>query len=206
MDNQLTTTLASTVLSSSSGLRAYLPLFALGIGAIAGVIPLESGYQQILTNPLVLVALGLLSILEIVADKFPAVDHVSDVIHTVIRPVMGAVIFSGTNNLVSAHSGILAAGIGLVLAGGVHGIKALSRPVVTGTTFGFGNPVVSIIEDIATISFVVLAILIPVLALILLILFVGVFLLIVRWAWRRLRRRKRRQAAVVDAGRSGGTG
>ena len=205
MDNQLTTTLASTVLSSSSGLRAYLPLFALGIGAIAGVIPLEPGYQ-ILTNPLILAVLGLLSILEMVADKFPAIDHVSDLIHTVIRPVMGAVIFSGTNNLVSAHSGIAAAGIGLVLAGGVHGMKALSRPVVTGTTFGFGNPVVSIIEDIATISFVVLAILIPVIALILFVLFVLLFLLLIRWAWRRLRRRKRQQTAVVDAGRTGGVG
>lgn len=205
MDNQLTTTLASTVLSSSSGLRAYLPLFALGIGALTGVIPLESGYQ-ILTNPVILAVLGLLSVLEIVADKFPAVDHISDVIHTVIRPVMGAVIFSGTNNLVSAHSSILAAGIGVVLAGSVHGLKALSRPVVTATTVGFGNPVVSLIEDIAVVGFVVLAILIPILAVILLVLFVLLFILIVRAIWRRLRRRKRQQGAMVDAGRARGVG
>ena len=205
MDNQLTATLASTVLSSSSGLRAYLPLFALGIAANAGVIPLQSGYD-VIKNPLVLAALGLLSLLEIIADKFPLVDHISDVIHTLIRPVMGAVIFSGTTNLVSAHSGIAAAVIGGVLAGGVHGMKALSRPVVTGTTFGFGNPIVSIIEDIAVIGFVILAIAIPVVAIILLVFFVLLFVIIVRAIWRRLRRRKRQQAAVVDASRPGGTG
>ncbi len=205
MDNQLTATLASAVLSSSSGLRAYLPLFALGMAARSGVIPLEPGYQ-ILTNPLMLGVLGLLSLLEFVADKIPVVDHVSDAIHTVIRPVMGAVIFSGTKNLVSPDSSVLAAGIGLVLAGSVHGLKALSRPVVTATTVGFGNPVVSLIEDIAVVGFVVLAILIPILAVILLVLFVLLFILIVRAIWRRLRRRKRQQGAMVDAGRAGGVG
>ncbi len=150
--------------------------------------------------------MGLLSLLEFVADKIPVVDHVSDAIHTVIRPVMGAVIFSGTKNLVSPDSSVLAAGIGLVLAGSVHGLKALSRPVVTATTVGFGNPVVSLIEDIAVVGFVVLAILIPILAVILLVLFVLLFILIVRAIWRRLRRRKRQQGAMVDAGRARGVG
>ncbi len=202
-----TTTIAAVVLSSSSGLRAYLPLFALGIAVVAGVVPLQHGYE-ILTNPLVLGALGVLSILEIVADKVPAVDHVSDVIHTVIRPIMGAVIFGSTQNLVSANGGtlgtVLAPIIGGVLAGGVHGAKALSRPVVTATTVGAGNPVVSILEDIATIALVVLGVIFPVLALILLILFVLFFALIIRWAWRRLRRRKQQKQAANVAGSGAG--
>jgi len=118
---------------------------------------------------------------------------------------MGALIFSGSQNLVSMTSTPLAAGLGLVLAGGVHGMKALSRPVVTATTVGFGNPVVSTIEDIVTIVLTVLSIALPVIALILLILFVALFLLVIRWAWRRLRRRKRQQQAKV-AGTGTGTG
>jgi cbb3-type cytochrome oxidase subunit 3 len=198
-----TTTIAATVLSSSSGLRAYLPLFALGIAVIAGVVPLEHGYE-VLTNPLVLGALGVLSVLEIVADKVPAVDHVSDVIHTAIRPIMGGIIFANTDNLVSMHSGVAAAIIGGVLAGGVHGAKALSRPAVTATTVGMGNPVVSVIEDIVTIALVVLAIVVPAAALILLVLFVVLFVLILRWAWRRLHRRKRQRAKVAGTGTSMG--
>jgi Domain of unknown function (DUF4126) len=198
-----TTTIASVVLSSSSGLRAYLPLFALGIAVVAGVVPLQHGYE-ILTNPLVLGALGVLSVLEIVADKIPGVDHVSDAIHTVVRPIMGAVIFGTTQNLVSANGGMVggvaAAVIGGVLAGGVHGVKALSRPVVTTTTVGIGNPIVSVIEDIAVIGLVVLAILVPVVALILLIIIVVLFTLIIRWAWQRLRRRKQQKQVTNVAG------
>lgn len=202
-----TTTIASVVLSASSGLRAYLPLFALGIAVVAGVVPLEHGYE-ILTNPLVLTALGALSILELVADKFPAVDHVSDIIHTVVRPIMGGVIFGNTQNLVSANGGalgsVLAYVVGGVLAGGVHGVKALSRPAVTATTVGVGNPVVSILEDIAVIGLVVLAIIVPVVALILLILFGVLFALMIRWAWRRLRRRKQQKQVAKIAGTGAG--
>ncbi|HEY7349333.1 MAG TPA: DUF4126 domain-containing protein [Ktedonobacterales bacterium] len=200
-----TTTIASVVLSSSSGLRAYLPLFALGIAVIAGVVPLEHGYE-ILTNPLVLGALGVLSVLEIVADKVPAVDHVSDIIHTVIRPVMGGLIFANTDNLVSVNNGVVAAIIGAALAGGMHGVKALSRPVVTATTAGVGNPVVSIIEDVAVIGLVVLAVIVPVVALILLILLVALFALLIRWAWRKLRRRKQQKQAASVAGTGTGIG
>lgn len=189
-----TTTIASVVLSSSSGLRAYLPLFALGLAVWAGVVPLEHGYG-VLTNPLVLGALGVLSILELVADKIPGVDHVSDVIHTVIRPVMGGIIFANTDNVVSANSGIAAAAIGAVLAGGVHGVKALSRPVVTASTVGVGNPIVSILEDVATIALVVLAVIVPVVALVLLVLVAVVFFLVIRWAVLLVRRRKERKQA-----------
>ena len=202
-----TTTIAAVVLRSSSGLRAYLPLFALGIGVIAGVVPLEHGYE-ILTNPLVLGALGVLSVLEIVADKVPGLDHISDVVHTAVRPIMGAVIFGTTQNLVSANFGtvgaIAAPIIGGVLAGGVHGVKALSRPVVTTTTVGIGNPVVSVIEDIATIALTVLGIIFPIVALILLIIMVVLFVLLIRWAYRLLQRRKQQKQAKAAGTGVGG--
>lgn len=194
-----TTTIASVVLSSSSGLRAYLPLFALGLAVVAGIVPLEHGYG-ILTNPLVLTGLGLLSVLELVADKIPGVDHVSDVIHTVIRPVMGGIIFANTDNAVSVHSDVIAAVIGAALAGGVHGVKALSRPAVTATTVGVGNPVVSILEDVAVIALVVLAVIVPVVALVLLVLLAVAFFLAIRWAVRLVRRRKEKKQAANYTG------
>lgn len=201
------TTIAAVVLSSSSGLRAYLPLFGMGIAVIAGVVPLEHGYG-VLTNPLVLGALGVLSVLEIVADKVPGLDHISDVVHTAVRPIMGAVIFGTTQNLVSANGGMIGAiaapVIGGLLAGGVHGVKALSRPVVTATTVGVGNPVVSVIEDIVTVALTVLGVIFPIVALILLIIVVVLFVLLIRWAFRFLRRRKQqKQAKTVGTGAGG---
>ena len=187
-----TTTIAATVLSSSTGLRAYFPLFALGIAASLHLVPLEKNFE-VLTNPILLAVLGALSVLELVADKFPAVDHVSDIIHTVIRPIMGAVIFAGTDNAVSMNSPIVAGGLGLLLAGGVHSAKALTRPAVTASTVGMGNPVVSIIEDVIVLLLVVLAVLAPIIALILLVLVGLLFFLLVRAIFRRLRRRKQRQ-------------
>jgi membrane protein implicated in regulation of membrane protease activity len=187
-----TTTIAATVLSSSTGLRAYFPLFALGIAAAVGLVPLEKNFE-ILTNPILLAVLGALSILELVADKVPAVDHVSDAIHTVIRPVMGAIIFAGTDNAVSMQSPIVAGGLGLLLAGGVHSAKALTRPAVTASTVGIGNPIISTIEDVVVILLVVLAVLVPIVALVLLLLVALLFFLVVRAIFRRLRRRKQRQ-------------
>lgn len=205
--SMIMTTVAAVVLSSSSGLRAYLPLFAMGIAVDAGVVPLDHGYA-ILTNPLVLGALGVLSVLEIAADKIPALDHISDVIHTAIRPIMGAIIFGTTQNLVSSNFGavgtIAAPVIGGALALGVHGVKALSRPVVTATTVGVGNPIVSVIEDIVTIALTVLGIIFPVVALVLLIILVVLFVLLIRWAVRYLRRRKQqKQARAAGTGASG---
>ncbi len=202
-----TTTIAAVVLSSSSGLRAYLPLFVLGIAVVSGVVPLEHGYA-ILTNPLVLGALGVLSVLEIVADKIPGVDHISDVIHTAVRPIMGAVIFGTTQNVVSAHWGMVGAiaapVIGAALAGGVHGVKALSRPVVTATTVGVGNPIVSVIEDIATVVLSILGVIFPIVALVLLLIVVVFFFLLIRWAYRMLQRRKQRKQAKAAGSGAGG--
>jgi large-conductance mechanosensitive channel len=213
---QLTMTIAAFVLSSSTGLRAYLPIFALGLAAATGVIPhaqtaLGDTYGA-LTNPIVLTVLGALSVLELVADKVPGVDHVSDVIHTAIRPVMGAIIFAGTNNVVSHANPVLAGAIGLALAGGVHATKALAvRPTSTVTTAGIGNPVISIIEDVVSVVMSALAVFAPIIALILFLIFAVLVFFMVRWGIRRLRqRRQRKQAAkmaqTVSQGSSQRTG
>ena len=213
---QLTMTIAAFVLSSSTGLRAYLPIFALGLAAATGIIPhpqtaLGDTYGA-LTNPIVLTVLGALSVLELVADKVPGVDHVSDVIHTAIRPVMGAVIFAGTNNVVSHATPVLAGALGLALAGGVHATKALVvRPTSTVTTAGIGNPVISIIEDVASVVMSGLAVFAPIIALILLLIFAVLVFFMVRWGVRRVRQRRQRKRAekmaqTVTQGKTSGTG
>jgi lipopolysaccharide export LptBFGC system permease protein LptF len=77
---------------------------------------------------------------------------------------------------------------GLLMAGGVHAAKATVRPVVTATTVGIGNPVVSTIEDVISGATTLVAILLPTLAAVMLL------VVLVALGWWYIRRRRRRAA------------
>jgi hypothetical protein len=169
-------------LSSAAGLNAYLPLLIVGLLArYTDLITLQSPWD-ILTNPWVLGLLVLLLIIEMTADKIPAVDSINDGIQTFIRPAAGAILFASNSNIISDMSPVLAMALGLLAAGGLHAVKATARPVVTATTAGVGNPVVSVIEDILSAAMTLVAIILPVIAAILVLIF-GFFTF--RWLWRR---------------------
>ena len=65
----------------------------------------------------------------------------------------------------------------MLLAASVHAVKATARPVVTATTAGIGNLVVSIIEDVAALVISLMVIILPILALLLM-------ALLAWWLWR----------------------
>jgi hypothetical protein len=155
-------------LSSTAGIRAYLPLLALAIGSNvdSSALPLQPNFQTLKSPPLIII-LAVLTLLEIAVDKVPVIDHFSDAVHTVIRPFSGAIIMAGTQNSLSDISPWLAAGVGAVLALAFHTVKATSRPVVSATTAGIGNPIVSTIEDILAAVMSVLLIAAPIIGIIL---------------------------------------
>jgi len=177
-------------LSGSAGLNAYIPLLLV---ALAARFPMSDPLVK-LQPPFDLLgnwwAIGLIAILlvvEIVADKIPAVDSVNDAIQTFIRPAAGAILFAGSANVITDVHPILALGAGLVVAGGVHATKAAARPVVTVTTAGVGNPVVSTLEDITAFILSLLSILLPIVAAILLLTFLFVVIYFIRrWRQRRM--------------------
>jgi len=135
-----------------------------------------------------LALLAVLLAIEVVADKIPAVDHANDVVQTFIRPAAGAILFAASSNIVADVHPVLAMICGIIVAGSVHVVKASARPVVTATTAGVGNPVVSTIEDIISALVALLSILIPTLIALFLLL-----LLVVMggWYWRRRTRSRR---------------
>lgn len=165
--------LAALGLSSVSGLRAYFPLLAVAVashltgGSGQALIPLSKPFQA-LGTPWFIVLLVVLMLGEFTVDKLPVIDHISDAIHTIIRPLSGAIIMAGTSNALSERNVWVAAIIGAVLALTVHTAKAASRPVVTASTAGLGNPVVSFAEDGLAVIIAVLAIFAPVIAVIVL--------------------------------------
>jgi hypothetical protein len=131
--------------------------------------------------------LVVLLVIEVLVDKVPTVDSINDAVQTFIRPVAGAVLFASSAGVISDAHPVLALICGLLVAGGVHAAKATVRPIVTGTTAGTLNPVVSTLEDVISLVMAILAIVVPVLALLLLVLLI---IWIVRWRRRRRQRQE----------------
>lgn len=165
-------------LATASGLNAGLPLLLLGaLDRWTGVVTLPDGWAW-LSNGWVLAILAALLVLEVVADKVPGIDHVNDVVQTVVRPTAGGLAFgagSGSQTAAVTDPGAfftsdawVPVAIGVVLALTVHAGKALTRPVVNAATLGVGGPVVSTVEDAGSLALTLAALLLPVLVLVLL--------------------------------------
>ena len=136
--------LTGTGLAVAAGLNAYIPLLILGLaGRFLDFVDLPANWAW-LENPWVLGILGVLLVVEIVADKIPAVDSINDILQTVVRPVAGGIAFgtgsaSGTA-VVTDPAAFFTSGswvpiaIGVVLALGTHLTKMAARPVLNVAT------------------------------------------------------------------------
>jgi Domain of unknown function (DUF4126) len=198
--------LTGTGLAASAGLNAYIPLLVMGLLArFTDAVALPAGWQW-LSHGWVVAILAVLLAIEVVADKVPVVDHVNDVVQTVVRPTAGGIVFGAGSSsqtatvtdpgaFFSSHQWVpIAAGI--VIALSVHGVKAAARPVVNATTAGFGAPVVSTAEDVGSLVMSLLAILLPILVLLGLVLLAATAV----WAVRRRRQRRRERVSVEGVG------
>lgn len=174
-------------LSSAAGLNAYVPLLVVALLArFTDLIELKAPWDA-LESPWTIGVLAVLLLVEIVADKVPAVDSINDTIQTFIRPTAGAILFAASVGTAGRVDSVLAIICGLLLAGGVHATKATARPLVTATTAGTMNPVVSTVEDGVSLIVSILAIVAPIVGVILVVLITIWF---IRW-W--LRRRAERE-------------
>ncbi|MCW1959203.1 MAG: DUF4126 domain-containing protein [Mycobacterium sp.] len=186
-------------LATAAGLNAYIPLLSMGLlDRYTNLVNLPAGWSW-LANGWVIAIVAVLLVVEIVADKIPALDTVNDAVQTFVRPTSGGIVFaSGTAAQTAAVTdpGEFARSgqwvpvvIGVVTALVVSLTKTAVRPVANVATAGVAAPVLSTAEDITSVSLTFVAILIPALVLIILIAMI--------WAavWL-LRRRKRRQTAM----------
>ena len=185
MDMQSVAAIAMGIsLAACAGLRAFLPLLAVGIATRMEWWPVQPWLEWVGTNE-ALITFGVATILEILADKVPVLDHGLDAFHTVARPVAGALVAMGSFYQVSPAMAVaLGIIVGAPIAGSFHLTKAGTRVASTATTGGFGNPVLSFLEDVVAFFGVLLALIAPILA--------GLLLLaigIVIYRWVRSRRR-----------------
>ena len=173
-------------LSASAGLNAYIPLLVIALLArFTDLVKLSHPWDT-LTSWWVIGLLVVLSVIEFFVDKFPAVNHINDMIQTFVRPVAGAILFAASAKVFSDVHPILAMGAGILVAGGVHAVKSVAiRPAVTATTGGAGNIPVSIFEDLISTILSIISIIIPLLIAMLVILFTS---WVVWWLWRKANR------------------
>ena len=175
-------------LSASAGLNAYIPLLVVGVLAhYTDLIKLNQPYD-LLANPWILILVSVLLIIEMLADKVPAVNHINDIIQTIFRPAAGAIVFAASTNAVGGMNPVLALALGLLVSGSVHTVKSAAvRPAITAATGGTANVPVSIAEDVISTVLSILSVVIPILVGVFLVLLVS---LIIWWIWRRANRKR----------------
>jgi hypothetical protein len=186
-------------LAAAAGLNAYIPFLLVALlSRFTDVLELPAQYAWIESNWAIAISAVLL-VSEMVLDKIAVVDHLNDLVATLIRPTVGGLIFVATSAAAQLDESTwmrqnpwVGFVLGVVVAGIVHTGKALARPVVNVSTLGVGTPVVSTVEDGASFTMSLIAIFTPIL--------VVVALVLLGWAmitlFRRGERRRRARAGL----------
>jgi len=191
-------------LALASGVNTYLPLFLLALLARFGhMVHLSTKFEWLVSDQAILI-FGLLALMEILAEKFPVLDNVWDLIHTFLRPLAGAVAAGATLSTDKAFETLIAMLLGGTLAGAAHSAKSGLRLMTTSKSFGTANFILGIGEDAAVVTGTLLSIYAPWVMLGIVILFVALFALVgprllrtlvfdvriisacIRWAWRKV--------------------
>jgi hypothetical protein len=171
-------------LAACAGLRAWLPLLLTGLLARFEYLDLGASFQ-FLKSDRALVLFGVATLIELLGDKFPAVDHALDAIGTLLRPAAGVLLAASV--MWQVQDPLVALGLGLIVGAPAavvpHAAKSALRAVSTTLTAGIANPLLSLLEDVIAIGIFVLAVLLPLLAALLVLLAAGLV------ARRLLRRR-----------------
>jgi hypothetical protein len=176
----------------ASGINLYAAIVMLGYLGSTGNIDLPPELQ-ILTNPAIMLAAGVLYCIEFFADKVPGIDTGWDLIQTFVRIPAGAVLAAGAIGDVGTGSQLAAALTGATLATGSHFVKAGGRVIINTSPEPFTNWFASVGEDIAVIAGLWTALHHPVLFLLLL----GLFIMFMLWLLPRIWRGIRKVLAIL---------
>ncbi|MFI8361260.1 DUF4126 domain-containing protein [Streptomyces sp. NPDC085612] len=175
----------------ASGINAYAVVLLLGIFGATG---LTDDVPASLQRTDVLIVAAILFLCEAVADKIPYVDSIWDAVHTVIRPLAGAVIGALLAGQSGSLSDLSAAALGGSTALASHFVKAGTRMAINSSPEPFTNVAMSIAEDLGVAGLVTFAIFYPVPAAIIAAVLLALGLAILVFLWSRIRRFLRRRA------------
>src|SRR5438309_8361978 len=196
-------------LAALAGVNLYLTVFVTGLAIHFHWITLAPQYQslEVLGNTWIITVAGLLYFLEFFADKIPWVDSIWDAVHTVIRPIGGALlaiqVLGHPSPAFTVVVALLAGGTSLI----AHTAKAATRLATNTSPEPFSNIGLSLGEDAAVLGGLALIHFNPLLALLILLLGIGAFFYFARrilravqvkiWlAWKKLNGPANRNAPV----------
>tara|TARA_R110002110_G_scaffold260260_1_gene475915 strand:+ start:102223 stop:102915 length:693 start_codon:yes stop_codon:yes gene_type:complete len=160
----------------ASGINLYAAILTLGVMSATGNIDLPPDLE-ILSNPMVIGAAGLMFFIEFFVDKVPGADSAWDTLQTFIRIPAGAILAAGAVGDVGAGAELAAVIAGGSLAGASHFTKAGTRLAINTSPEPVTNWTASILEDLAVIGGLWVALNHPIVFLILL----GLFILLMIW-------------------------
>jgi Domain of unknown function (DUF4126) len=176
-------------LASLAGLNLYLTVFATGLAIHFHWIVLGPDYQSlaVLGDPLILWVSGTLYVLEFFADKIPWVDSAWDTVHTIIRPIGGALlairVLGQPSPVFDVVIALAAGGASLV----THSAKASTRLMTNASPEPFSNIGLSLFEDALVIGGLALIHFNPILALAIFLLFISIILYLAPKIFRSVR-------------------
>lgn len=153
-------------LSAACGFRIFVPLLIMSIASLSGQLVLSPEFDWIATYP-ALAAFSIATLFEVAAYYIPWADNLLDTIAVPAATVAGTIVMAA---VVSEMSPFLQWGLAVIVGGGVagtvQGFTSITRIASTVTTGGLGNPVVSTVEAGGSIVMSILAITLPVVAVI----------------------------------------
>jgi hypothetical protein len=171
--------------SLAAGVNLYATVAILGLAARYGWVELPEQFK-IFDNPWIIGAAGTLYVIEFVADKIPWVDSIWDSVHTIIRPIGGAVIAVATLGEQSAATQGAIALLGGIVAAGSHVTKAGTRVAANASPEPFSNWFLSLGEDLFVIGLSLITLKFPLLALGVSVIIVVMIALVARKIWKWL--------------------
>jgi hypothetical protein len=184
----ITQTIALTLgVAWASGINLYAAILMLGYMGTTGNIDLPPDLQ-VLSDPMVMVAAGLMYCIEFFADKVPGVDTGWDAISTFIRIPAGAILAAGAVGDVGSGAQLAAAIAGGTLATGSHITKAGTRLLINTSPEPVTNWFASVGEDVAVIAGLWTALYHPALFIVLLVLFILLSIWLLPKIWRGIKR------------------
>lgn len=171
-------------LAATAGLRLFMPFLFVGAMARYAGVPTPEMLDWTATDAGILLLL-VATVLEVLGDKVPIVDHALDAAATFLKPAAGLILPAA---LLYDFSPMAAWTLGIVAGGplalGVHTTKAGTRALSSATTVGTANPLLSIMEDALAIMILVFTVIAPLIAAVLVVLLAAMVIK----AWRVMRR------------------
>jgi len=181
--------------SFAAGINLYATVAILGLASRYQWVTLPPQFK-VFDNDLVIGAALVLYVVEFIADKIPWVDSIWDAIHTVVRPIGGALIAVETlGETTPAVEGMVAL-LGGSLAATTHFSKAGTRAVANTSPEPFSNWILSLGEDVFVVGLGLLALKYPAAAAIVVVVCVILMIVFASWIIRAVRRRWAQRAVA----------